>query len=159
MRKISVISRAVLLATAFMLVAGIGNLAYGARPNNQNENVLTVQVFLGGGTFDLRADANGRGPFYVGGAIVDPNTGQTLGEFQCWGWFFEADRNMVNQEYNLFDRGKIILTGEEDGGIRPITGGAGDFRNVRGEATFDFSNLSVDGSFLASFHLIGADAD
>ncbi len=156
MRKTSVTSRVILLSIVFMLVAATGNLAYSAKPG---PNVLTVQVFVDFSTFDLRADAAGRGPFYVGGTIVDPATGSPLGEFQCWGWFFEANRNMVNQEFNIGDRGKIILTGEEDGGVRPITGGSGDFRNVRGDTTFDLSSLGVDGSFLASFTLIAADAD
>ncbi len=158
MRRISAASLSVLLAVAFLFVAGAGDLAYAAKPNN---NELTVQVFVDFSTFDLRDGGAGTGPFYVGGAIVDPATGQALGEFQCWGWFFEADRNMVNQEYNIGDRGKIILTGEEDGGLRPITGGSGDFKNVRGDTAFDFSGLGPggDGSFLATFRLIGASSD
>ena len=156
MKKMSVPSRSALLAVVFLFVVGAGDLAYAAKPN---DNELTVQVFVDFNTFDLRDGGAGTGPFYVGGAIVDPSTGQALGEFQCWGWFFQADRNMVNQEFNIDSRGKIILTGEEDGGLRPITGGTGDFRNVRGDTTFDLSNLGVDGSFLATFRLIGASSD
>ncbi len=157
MKKMSVASRWALLAVAILFVVGAGDLAYAAKPNDDNE--LTVQVFVNFNTFDLRDGGAGTGPFYVGGDIVDPSTGQALGEFQCWGWFFQADRNMVNQEFNIGSRGKIILTGEEDGGLRPITGGTGDFRNVRGDTTFDLSNLGVDGSFLATFRLIGASSD
>ena len=120
-------------------------MAYGAKRD------LTVEVFVDFNTFDLRDGGAGTGPFYVGGRIVNPKNGQELGEFHCWGWFLESNRDMVNQEYNLAKHGKIILTGEEDGGLRAIVGGTQDFRNARGDAKFDNSNLGVDGSFLATF--------
>ena len=158
MRKISVTSRAVLLTTAFMLVAGIGNLAYGERPNNRNDNVLTVRVLVDFSSFDIVESPGGGGPFHVGGMVVDAESGEDLGDFQCWGWFFAGGtRDMVNQEYNIGDRGKIILAGEETPVVsRAIVGGTGDFKNARGEATFEPQGGGV---FLVSFHLIGAAAD
>ena len=51
-------------------------------------------------------------------------------------------------------RGKITLAGVEDAGPRAVTGGTGEFRNVRGQATgFDFSTFPP--VFLATFELIG----
>lgn len=154
MRKQFSTYRWVMLVLAVMLIVGAGHQAYSAKPAS---GALTVQVFVDFGTFDLRDGGAGTGPFYVGGAVADPASGETLGEFQCWGWFFTPNRNVVTQEYNIGSRGKIILGGIEDGGLRAIIGGTGDFRNVRGQAAFDFSSLNTDSSFLASFQLIGAD--
>lgn len=159
MRKISMTSRAVLLTTACMLVVGIGSLAYGARPNNKNDNVLSVRVRVDfAGTFDKIPTLSNGGPFHVGGRVEDVNSGKELGDFQCWGFFFAGGtRDMVTQEYNIGDRGKIILAGEETPEVsRAIVGGTGDFKNVRGEATFEPEGGGV---FVVNFHLIGADAD
>ena len=63
----------------------------------------------------------------------------------------------MSQEYNLFDRGKIQVQGIEDEGPRAVTGGTGDFSNVRGEATgFDLSEFGDTGEFIATFKLKGA---
>ncbi len=106
-----------------------------------------VEVIHVAGTepFDI-VPSNFGGPFYVGGTIVDPDTGEPIGLFHCWGFFFAGgtEQRMVTQEFDLFDRGKIILTGREGpaggsptgGSPRAITGGTGDFRNGRGQATF-----------------------
>ncbi len=60
----------------------------------------------------------------------------------------------MSQEFNLDGRGKIQVQGVEDGGPRAVTGGTGDFRDVRGEATgFDFSNFLSDGEFTGTFEL------
>ncbi len=61
---------------------------------------------------------------------------------------------MVNQEFNIGNRGKLILAGEEDGGLRASVGGTGKFKGARGDATFDNSNLGVDGSFIATFRIL-----
>ncbi len=64
---------------------------------------------------------------------------------------------VVSQEYDLDGRGKIQVQGVEDEGPRAVTGGTGDFRNVRGEATgFDLSDLLAGGEFIATFKLTGA---
>jgi hypothetical protein len=96
------------------------------------------------------------GPFYIGGVLKDPDTGEQIGIFHCWGYFFQEGLGVVNQEYDFTGRGKIILTGVEDEGPRAITGGTGDFRNARGQATgIDLSNFPV---FPVNFDLVGAGA-
>ncbi|TDI31363.1 MAG: hypothetical protein E2P03_08030 [Acidobacteria bacterium] len=137
MRKISVTYRLILLAVAMVLIVGTGDLAYSAKPSN--DNVLTVVLEAGGGgSFDFIASDTGGGPFYIGGTLFDLETEAELGDFQCWGWFFTASRRMVTQEYNLGERGTILLAGEEIPNPFGIIGGTGDFKNVRGQAEFEF---------------------
>ena len=151
MRKIGVTSLSILLAAVLVLAVGAGDLAYAQR---SNVTELTVRVVVDFSTFDLRDGGAGNGPFYVGGDVFNPKNGQPLGDFQCWGWFFTPGRDVVNQEFNIGNRGKIILAGEEDGGLRAIVGGTGKFNGARGDATFDTSNLGVDGSFIATFRIL-----
>ena len=152
MRKIGLTyRRASLLVAAMVLIVIAGQLAYGAKPNG---NVLTVLLVPDGSTFDLRANELGQGPFYIGGTLFDVDTGAELGEFQCWGWFFTASRRMVTQEYNLGDRGTILLAGEEIVNPLALIGGTGDFRNARGQVEFEF----VAEGILVHFDLIGASA-
>ena len=155
MRKISVTYRLILLAVAMVLIVGAGDLAYSAKPSK--DNVLTVLLVPDNGTLDLIESVTGssRGPFYIGGTLFDLETGAELGDFQCWGWFFTASRRMVTQEYNLGERGTILVAGEEILNPLAITGGTGDFKNVRGQAEFEF----VDDQLLVHFDLIGASAD
>jgi len=56
--------------------------------------------------------------------------------------------------FNLDGRGKIQVQGVEDEGPRAVTGGTGEFRNVRGEMTG--SDLSNFPDFSVTFKLIGA---
>ncbi len=155
MRKISVTYRLLLVAVAMVLIVGTGDLAYGAKPSNDNVmTVLLVPDF--GGTFDFIESATGGGPFYVGGTLFDlDDPALELGDFQCWGWFFTMDRRMVTQEYNLGERGTILVAGEEIVNPLAIIGGTGDFKNVRGQAEFE----GVTGGVLVHFNLIGASAD
>ena len=101
----------------------------------------------------------GGSAFYVSGKIckelVLDDACTPIGKFHCWGWLIGAGGQVVSQEYDLFDRGKIQLQGVEDGGPRAVVGGTGDFRNVRGEATGFVFTASQD-DFLVSFKLIGA---
>jgi len=104
--------------------------------------------------------------FYVTGDIcAEPNLLDEdctpIGTFHCWGWitdFLDPESlAVVSQEYGLDGRGKIQVQGVEDEGPRAVTGGTGDFRNVRGEATgFDLSDLLAGGEFIATFKLKGA---
>ena len=153
MKKLSVKSRWVSLAVALVLIVGAGNLAYSAKP--ADDNVLTVILVPDNDSFDLVASPGGGGPFYIGGTLFDRDTGAVLGDFQCWGWFFTEERRMVTQEYNLGDRGTILVAGEEIVNKLGIIGGTGDFKNARGETEFEFSDEGV----LVHFTLIGADAD
>ena len=144
-------SRWVLLTIAVAVALAPWNPALAAKPDG---GTLTVTVIADFGTLDVVPTANG-GPFYIGGTIEDPDTGEHIGIFHCWGFFIQGGAlGVVNQEYDLFDRGKIILTGVEDSGPRAITGGTGEFRNLRGEA--DNFTLATFPVFDVTFHLIGS---
>ncbi len=121
-----------------------------------------LDVVLDFSTFDSVSMTAPIQQFYIGGTIYEKGTleaggpgpdDEPIGDFHCWGWFFTDSDRVVNQEFNLFDRGKIQVQGIEDDGPRAVTGGTGDFRNVRGEAT----GFDVFGdSFTAHFKLNGA---
>ncbi len=165
-----------LFLSTLMLVLMIGVPTAQAQLRDLNEGVqdevnrtlpaggaLVLRVEVDFSTFDLTPSPLGGGAFYVGGAIFNEgessaNGDTAIGRFDCWGWFVDANLgpNFVLQEWNLFDVGKLQLQGAEDDGPRAVTGGTGQFRNVRGEGVFDSSNLPVDGSFLGSFTLLGA---
>ncbi len=120
----------------------------------ENGDALTVVLEPDQGTFDLIPSPGGGGPFYIGGTLFDVDTGEELGDFQCWGWFFTAERRMVTQEYNVGDRGTIILAGEENNTLA-IVGGTGDFRGAGGESTAE----AGEGGFLIHFSFGDDDDD
>ena len=112
--------------------------------------------------FDATPPGPGGGSaFYVSGNICEeldllgPCT--SIGTFHCWGWIKADGFTVVAQEYGLDDRGKIQVQGVEDDGPRAVTGGTGDFKNVRGEATgFDLSQFGAGpGEFIVDFKLEG----
>ncbi len=65
---------------------------------------------------------------------------------------------VVNQEFNLTGRGKILIAGVESEDPRAVTGGTGHFRNARGEGKPDLGlfNFGETGKFRISFNLTGA---
>lgn len=83
MRKISVTYRLLLVAVAMVLIVGTGDLAYGAKPSN--DNVMTVLLVPDDGTFERIESVAGsmRGPFYIGGTLFDLETGAELGDFSA----------------------------------------------------------------------------
>ncbi len=144
-----------------------------AEPNENSQ--LTLRVVVDPGSLELAfADVapfgtpNPGAAFYIFGDIcADPTPGEpcdeVIGEFQCWGWQVNPTGNpagpanfaLVSQEFKLFGRGKIQAQGVEDEGPRAVTGGTGEFNNVRGEATG--SDLSAfPPEFIISFKLKGA---
>ena len=141
-------SRWIFAAFVVVLVVALLNPALAGKPDRNN--ILEVDIIGINATepFDILPSPiypGFGGPFYTGGTIVDPDSGLQIGLFHCWGFFFGGDfQRMVTQEFDIFDRGKIILTGREGpageegagGSPRAITGGTGDFKNVRGQATF-----------------------
>ncbi len=148
----------------FTIVLGLMLLGGFAVAEAHEEVNLELRVKIDGSTFDVAlVDIVGiGGAFYVTGDICQElgpvGTCVSIGTFHCWGWLFNASdpasSAVVSQEYNLDGRGKIQVQGVEDGGPRAVTGGTGDFRNVRGEATeFDFSNFLSDGEFTGTFKL------
>jgi hypothetical protein len=116
--------------------------------------------------FDAGAPGPGGGfQFYVSGDICKektlldrgtgmPTTCTPIGVFHCWGWDTGGGLAVVSQEYGLDGRGKIQVQGVEDEGPRAVTGGTGEFRKVRGQATkFDFSEFMDTGRFVVTFKL------
>ncbi len=104
------------------------------------------------------------GPFYVSGEILAPGDSTTIGTdvigtFHCWGWIRSPDfLAVVNQEFDIDGRGKILISGVESDAPRAVSGGTGDFANAQGEgipdvAIFDFDN---SGQFRIAFNLTGA---
>ena len=141
------ISRTALLIP--VLVLGLGLASSPAFAGSMTLRVVADDTATG---LEVIATPNG-GPFYIPGDIFDPDTGDLIGKFHCWGWFFDGGA-VVSQEWELFGRGKIQVQGVEDDGPRAVTGGTGDFRNVRGEITG--ADLSAFPDFTATFKLIGA---
>ena len=119
------------------------------------KGLLVLDVKPDGGTFSIVADGTGGGPFYISGPIfasgtvVDP-----IGKFLCWGYFGEGGAVVVvSQEFDLDGRGKIQVQGVEDEGPRAVTGGTGDFANLRGAANVEFTSQF---NFTIRFALTGA---
>ncbi len=123
--------------------------------DDDDNNTLTVLLNTTD-TFDQveSPGGEGHGPFYIGGTLFDVDTGEELGDFQCWGWFFSATRRMVTQEFNIGDRGTIILAGEENNTLA-IVGGTGEFRGAGGESTAE----EGEAGFLITFSFGDDDDD
>lgn len=104
-------------------------------------------------------NGGGTGPFYVSGAILAPGTSTGIGTFHCWGWIRSPDGlGVVNQEFEVDGRGKILISGVESDAPRAVSGGTDDFASARGYgipdlAIFDFGNT---GKFRIAFSLTGA---
>ena len=134
-----------LIVVVVAVILGIGNPAYGELGDATTvATTLDLRVVADLSTFDMvTRKKNAGGPFYVGGTIFDSLTGAEIGKFHCWGWSLkDGSLALVNQEFDLTGRGKIILIGVEDPGPRAIVGGTGNFKNARGQATStDFSNF------------------
>ncbi len=150
----------------FLVVLGLallGGFAVAEAHGEKGKLVLRIDTD-GFATFDPGVPgALGGFPFYVSGDICEelvllgPCT--PIGLFHCWGWDTGTGLAVVAQEFDLFGHGKIQVQGVEDTGPRAVTGGTGEFRNVRGESTgFDFSEFlepDFNGEFIATFKLIG----
>ncbi len=114
-------------------------ISFPGEPGDDDNDTLTVRLFTTD-TFDFILSPGGGGPFYVGGDLFHVDTGEALGDFQCWGWFFTPERRMVTQEWNIGDAGTIITVGEELVNPLAITGGTGDFRGADGQMEFEFTD-------------------
>ena len=134
----------------------------GAAVAEAHSETIRLRIVGDPSTFDS-ARANG-GPgeaFFISGTIcADRTPGNpcvSAGTFLCWGWRTQSggDGNIsvVTQEFNITGRGKIVAVGVEDPGPRAVTGGTGDFRNVRGQIrSTDFSAFP---EFVVRFNLTG----
>jgi hypothetical protein len=96
-------------------------------------------------------NGDGTGAFYVSGNIT------VGGRFQCWGFISAMDPGdgVVNQEFDIDGRGKILIAGVESDAPRAVTGRTGDFVNARGVGVPDLSEFD-DGIFTIAFNLTGA---
>ncbi len=139
-----------LIGLVLAIVFAFASPAYGGNL------VLDVEADLA--AFDAAFGDIGTGcGFYVPGVIYEAGTSNAIGTFHCWGWDALCDGAtavVVSQEFNLDGRGKIQVQGVEDEGPRAVTGGTGQYRNVRGEMTG--ADLSEFPNFTVTFKLIGA---
>lgn len=160
-----VIDRRTMMKRVFALGAGAGLAATGL--------VAPAYAASDGATFILDVDTDGfadfdfggssggaTGPFYVSGNIFSPGTiNPSIGTFHCWGWIRPDGLGVVNQEFDISGRGKILISGVESDAPRAVSGGTGDFARARGEGIpdlviFDFSNT---GKFRIVFNLTSAE--
>ncbi len=94
-------------------------------------------------------------------SISDPRAFNVVGTFEgggtyrCWGWIDKDGIGSVSQVYNIPGRGTIMTQGIE-GDFIAVTGGTGDFRNVRGEALQVFIDFPNVFDFTIEFDLKGA---
>jgi len=105
--------------------------------------------------------AGGTGAFYVSGEIFAPGTTTHIGDFNCWGYIRADGQAVVNQEFAIDDRGKILIAGIESGAPRAVIGGTGDFSSARGEGILvgfdpDFGTGPDHDTFTIAFSLTGA---
>ncbi len=98
---------------------------------------LTLNVDVDEDSFDFVESPSGAVSFNVVGSFGDG------GIFRCWGWIDVDGFGSVSQVFNVPGRGEIMTQGLE-GGLLAVTGGTGDFRNVRGEALQTFTGPGFD---------------
>lgn len=146
-------------------------LSQGCDDEGRAQQVLTLEVAPDLSTFDTvrevaPGDVTPTGPFYIEGLIFPTGTlnpdgtvppGATpIGTFRCWGWIFDGSTfppvAVVSQEFKIDGQGDIQVQGLE-GDRRAVTGGTGDFKNVRGEGNFELLNPTVNLSFRVTFSL------
>lgn len=144
------------LATAALATPGLTGTA---QAHGGKHIVLDVDTD-GFADFDSSGSVGGAaGAFYVSGDITAPNTtSPSIGTFHCWGWMRGDGLGVVNQEFGIDGRGKILIAGIESDAPRGVTGGTGHFTQARGEGVpdveiFDFMNT---GKFRITFDLTGA---
>ena len=95
-------------------------------------NTLLLDVDVDEASFNSILAPGGGETFNVVGAFGDGGT------FRCWGWIDGAGVGIVSQVFNIPGRGEIMTQGIE-GGLLAITGGTGDFSNLRGDALQSFT--------------------
>ena len=131
------------VATLALVFAGV------AEADDDDELTLFVAVNLATDDTVIAAPLGGVS-FNIEGTFAGGGT------FRCWGWINPAGFGSVSQVYNIPGRGAIMTQGIE-GGLLAVTGGTGDFRNVRGEALQTFTGPGFD--FTIEFDLDDDDDD
>ena len=135
-RVIKQLSLLGVVATLALVFAGVAEAG---------KTTLTVDVDEG--SFDFVTSPLGAMSFNVVGTIAGGGT------FRCWGWIDDVGMGSVSQVFNIPGRGTIMTQGIE-GGLLAVTGGTGDFSNVRGDALQVFTGDGFD--FTIEFDLKGA---
>lgn len=109
-------------------------------------------------------DTFATGPFYIEGPIYlpsdvdatgNPGTATPIGTFRSTGWITDGltGHGLSNQSFE-FPSGSLEVVGA-DGPLRAVAGGTGQFRNVRGQGTYE--DINTDNlSFHIVFKLLGA---
>jgi len=145
-------SRLVMMASVAAIVAlGLNVRVTEGDPGKGKKGTLDLFVNVDEASFDfVGLPENGfgarPGPFNIVGEFDG-------GTFRCWGWIDTNFAGSVSQVFDFPGRGSIMTQGIE-GGFLAVTGGTGDFRNVRGEALQTFTDNSFD--FTIEFDLKGA---
>ena len=139
------------ISTGLAVLAALTYLSVtpGVTEAHFGDGALTVDILLDRINRNPLFPPPDGGPFHVYGSIYpagtlagdpcpDPPGVDPIGTYNCWGFSPKAGGGpgFVNQEFNLFDRGKILLMGQEGPtSTLAVVGGLGDFVNVRGQAT------------------------
>jgi len=138
----------------------VGGLTTDQLGAGQTTVVLDVDTH-GFADFDFTgSDGGATGAFYVSGDIVAPGkVGPVIGTFHCWGWIRPDGLGVVNQEFDIDGRGKILIAGVESDAPRGVTGGTGDFANARGQGIPDIVlfDFMTTGKLRITFDLVGAE--
>jgi hypothetical protein len=122
---------------------------------------INLKVVADFNTFQTPA-ADGAGPFYVGGNIYRLEGFTPIGLFHCWGFLSAASApwnvGVVNQEFDLTGRGKILILGVESNDPRAVIGGTGDFVSARGQGipVLPDGFAVTEDTFTIKFSLSGA---
>ncbi len=145
--------RVVVVASVAAIVAlGLSVRVTEGDPGKGKKGKLVLDVVVDVESFDFEGelpDGEGArpGPFNIVGDFDDGGT------FRCWGWIDEDFAGSVSQVFNFPGRGSIMTQGVE-GGFLAVTGGTGDFSDVRGEALQTFTGEGFN--FDIEFDLKGA---
>jgi hypothetical protein len=103
------------------------------------------------------------GPFYVTGRFYkegDVNRdgslrsgAMQLGVYRSWGWGYNpvTGEALSMHEFDWFGKGKLLAAGTTDTSV-PVTGGTGDYKQVRGEVRADIMSASA-GAYRLEFEL------
>ncbi len=129
-----------------------------AKAHGTSINLKVVAAF---NSFQTPA-GDGTGPFYVGGRLYRLGGFTSIGLFHCWGFLSVAaapwNVGVVNQEFDLTGRGKILISGVESNDPRAVTGGTGDFASARGQGipVLPDGFAVTEDTFTIKFSLSGA---
>jgi len=146
-------------ATASIAAAIVGGSSVMAQPGQPLDTKWLLNLEF---TFDPRTLDQGRtgaplatpvpGPVYLAGTLYDSgslNADGTVksdavvrGNHRFAGWLYDPAAMMVAgvHTFDIFGRGKLVVTGASDALNAPVAGGTGEFKFVQGEARVGIIN-------------------